>query len=152
VVKHDYLPYGEEMGTVTSGNVDKCGTYLRDQTSGLDYADQRYFAGTLGGRFLTADPAGQGTNWYAYVGGDPVNFADPQGLGPIGQSGPVKPDFTVTGTATTSSVPILFDPIWDPFVTPGSMSGGGVKAGLVGSTARARIGIRLETSDTTPCH
>ena len=45
VVKHDYLPYGEEMGTVSSGNVDKFGTYLRDQTSGLDYADQRYFGG-----------------------------------------------------------------------------------------------------------
>lgn len=88
VVKHDYLPYGEEMGTPTSGNVDKFGTYSRDQTSGLDYADQRYFAGTLGGRFLTADPyeasggAAEPGSWgrYAYVGGDPVNWHDPFGL------------------------------------------------------------------------
>lgn len=56
ITKHDYLPYGEEMGTATSGNVDKFGTYHRDQTTALDYADQRYFAGTMGGRFLTADP------------------------------------------------------------------------------------------------
>jgi RHS repeat-associated protein len=53
--KHDYLPYGEEMAPVTQGNVDKFGTYHRDATTGLDYADQRYF-GALSGRFLTADP------------------------------------------------------------------------------------------------
>jgi len=61
VTKHDYLPYGEEMGGSTAGNVDKFGTYHRDATTGLDYADQRYFAG-LSGRFLTADPAGSGAN------------------------------------------------------------------------------------------
>ena len=60
-------------------------TYYRDQTTGLDYADQRYFAG-LSGRFLTADPAGSGMNWYAYVGGDPVNFNDPEGLIPCSQA------------------------------------------------------------------
>ncbi|MBL8240450.1 MAG: hypothetical protein JNM66_23720, partial [Bryobacterales bacterium] len=51
VTKHDYLPYGEEMGTATSGNVDKFGTYHRDATTGLDYADQRYFSSALGGGF-----------------------------------------------------------------------------------------------------
>ena len=29
---------------------------------------------------MTADPAGDGLNWYAYVGGDPVNKTDPRGL------------------------------------------------------------------------
>lgn len=75
----DFFPYGDEIGTPAAGNVDKFGTYLRDQTTGLDYADQRYFTG-LQGRFLTADPAGSGINWYAYVGGDPVNSHDPSGL------------------------------------------------------------------------
>lgn len=86
--KHDYLPYGEEMDSATGGNVDKFGTYLRDQTTGLDYADQRYFAGTLGGRFLSADPyeasggASEPGSWnrYPYVGGDPVNLTDRTGL------------------------------------------------------------------------
>lgn len=41
--------------------------------------DQRYFA-RLSGRFLTADPAGSGTNWYAYVEGNPVNKNDASGL------------------------------------------------------------------------
>lgn len=86
--QHDYLPYGEEMGVAYSGDVNKFGTYQRDQTSGLDYADQRYFSGTLAGRFLTSDPyeasggAGEPGSWNraAYVGGDPVNFGDPSGL------------------------------------------------------------------------
>jgi RHS repeat-associated protein len=88
ITKHDYLPYGEEMGTATGGNVDKFGTYLRDQTTGLDYADQRYFAGTGAGRFLSSDPyeasggAGEPGSWnrFAYVGGDPVNKNDTRGL------------------------------------------------------------------------
>ncbi len=54
--------------------------------TGLDYADPRYYAASYG-RFNTADqyqasagPADPGSwNRYAYVGGDPVNFADPGG-------------------------------------------------------------------------
>ncbi len=86
VEKHDYFPYGDEKGTATAGNRDKFATYSRDATSGLDYADQRYFTG-LQGRFLTADPyaasggSAEPGSWgrYAYVGGDPVNFGDPNG-------------------------------------------------------------------------
>ena len=64
----------------------KFATYHRDE-DGWDYADQRYYSpGT--GTFLTADPyiasggAGEPGSWnrYAYVGGDPVNKFDPEGL------------------------------------------------------------------------
>jgi RHS repeat-associated protein len=87
-MKRDYFPYGDEIGGATAGNVDKFGTYMRDQTTGLDYADQRYYAGNMSGRFLTADPyeasggAAEPSSWnrYPYVGGDPVNSNDPQGL------------------------------------------------------------------------
>jgi RHS repeat-associated protein len=78
VVNHRYYPYGEEIeGTV--GDRTKFGTYHRDQ-SGVDYADQRYYPSTGGGRFLTVDPVQSGSNWYAYAGGDPINFNDPAGL------------------------------------------------------------------------
>jgi RHS repeat-associated protein len=68
------------------GTGEKFATYWRDST-GLDYADQRYHMFS-GGRFLTADPyeasagAGDPGSWnrYAYVGGDPVNRLDPRGL------------------------------------------------------------------------
>jgi RHS repeat-associated protein len=83
----EYFPYGEEIGTATAGNVDKFGTYHRDQTTGLDYADQRYFTSALGGRFLTADPyeasgcaKTMGSNRFAYANGDPIFYNDPRGL------------------------------------------------------------------------
>jgi hypothetical protein len=31
-------------------------------------------------RFLNSDPAMDGLNWYAYAGGNPINFADPTGF------------------------------------------------------------------------
>ncbi len=64
----------------------KFGTYTRDSYTGLDYADQRFFASTYG-RFNTPDPARSAKlknpaswNRYAYVSGDPVNKKDPRGL------------------------------------------------------------------------
>jgi RHS repeat-associated protein len=74
----DFFPYGEERPSSTAQDRDKFATYMRDDT-GLDYADQRYFTNTSG-RFVTPDPAGDGSNWYAYAGGDPANNFDPTGL------------------------------------------------------------------------
>ena len=81
-----YLPFGEEL-TATTGDHVKFGTYTRDSFTGLDYADQRYYASWLG-RFNTADPyrasagAGDPGSWnrYSYVQGDPINFRDRRGL------------------------------------------------------------------------
>jgi RHS repeat-associated protein len=85
-----YLPYGEERtgqsGNPANGN-EKFATYTRDGVTGLDYADQRWYAQGQG-RFLTSDPyqasagAGDPASWnrYAYVRGDPVGRVDPQGL------------------------------------------------------------------------
>ncbi len=73
------------QGNRGSGD-EKFATYTRSSFSGLDYADQRYYASSYG-RFNTADPykasaapADPGTwNRYAYVAGDPVNRMDPRG-------------------------------------------------------------------------
>jgi RHS repeat-associated protein len=83
----DYFPFGQEKPGATAQDRQKFGTYLRDAETGLDYADQRYFQNTTG-RFMTADPsrasaslADPGSwNRYPYVGGDPVNRFDPNGL------------------------------------------------------------------------
>ena len=85
-----FYPYGEEIGTATANDHVKFGTYNRDGYTGLDYADQRYYASAYG-RFDSPDPYksgnGAGTpadplswNKYAYVEGDPINFKDPSGL------------------------------------------------------------------------
>jgi RHS repeat-associated protein len=83
--RSSYQPYGAEV-TQTSDQRTKFATYYRD-SAGLDYAGQRYYGNAMG-RFLTPDPGGVNTvdptdpgswNRYAYVGGDPINFADRTG-------------------------------------------------------------------------
>jgi len=80
-----YYPYGEQY-TTTTQDTFAFATYYRDQTSGLDYAKNRYYSNTIG-RFLTPDPSKSGNpadpgtwNRYAYSLNDPVNFGDPSGL------------------------------------------------------------------------
>jgi RHS repeat-associated protein len=81
-----FYPYGEEISS-TADDRTKFGTYNRDGFTGLDYADQRFYASSLG-RFNTADPY-QGSagpkepgswNRFSYGLGDPANNNDPTGL------------------------------------------------------------------------
>ncbi len=84
VTGYIYFPYGEER-TGTSNDTEKFATYTRD-SSGQDYADQRYY-GVGTGRYWTVDPAGtrvklgnpMSWNHYAYTLADPINFHDPVG-------------------------------------------------------------------------
>jgi RHS repeat-associated protein len=85
-----FYPYGDEI-TSTSNDREKFATYTRDGYTGLDYADQRFYASAYG-RFDSPDPyqagangsgdhnAPQSWNRYAYTQGDPINFYDSRGL------------------------------------------------------------------------
>jgi RHS repeat-associated protein len=53
---------------------------------GLTLVGHRYYDARTG-RFLSQDPAGDGDNWYAYAGNDPVNGKDPSGLLPFNIDG-----------------------------------------------------------------
>jgi RHS repeat-associated protein len=100
-----FYPYGQER-TATTNGTDKFATYFRDSETGLDYADQRYHQPGMG-RFLTADPAGSGSNWYAYAGGDPINNADSSGLSTLYSDGGCvqTPPGVCFSVSTTSSAP-----------------------------------------------
>ena len=52
-----------------------------DIETGLYYYRARYYNPHIG-RFMQTDPVGYGNgmNWYAYCGNNPLNFADPSGL------------------------------------------------------------------------
>jgi RHS repeat-associated protein len=64
-----FYPYGEEISS-TADDRTKFGTYNRDGFTGLDYADQRFYASSYG-RFNTPDP-------YMASGG----AVDPESNGP----------------------------------------------------------------------
>jgi RHS repeat-associated protein len=52
--------------------------HLSDDETNLIYMRARYMDPATG-RFISEDPAGDGLNWFAYAGGDPVNQSDPTG-------------------------------------------------------------------------
>src|SRR5712692_3318442 len=90
------LPFGTAFtetpaaSGVTSGGTNRRFTsYDRSDTTKLDYAINRHYDSQQG-RFTQVDPAGMGAtslespqtlNLYAYCTNDPVNQADPSGLG-----------------------------------------------------------------------
>jgi len=86
-----FYPWGEFRGSTNPQNTWSFATYWRDSSTGLDYANNRYYSSQYG-RFMTPDPyrgtsggpgdpnKPQSWNKYAYTTGDPVNWIDPQGL------------------------------------------------------------------------
>jgi RHS repeat-associated protein len=97
--RHDYLPFGEEIGLIGGRNAgqgyvadntrQKFTGYESDAETGLNFAQARYQSPTQG-RFISVDPLGasattlnpQSFNRYSYVLNNPTNLTDPDGLMP----------------------------------------------------------------------
>jgi RHS repeat-associated protein len=104
VIRHDYLPFGEElfggppelpgaggrtttMGYTSSDDVrQKFTSKERDNETGLDYFGARYYGANMG-RFASADnflndthpEDPQSWNLYVYVRNNPLRYVDPNG-------------------------------------------------------------------------
>ena len=74
---YDFDAYGNQKGESNTADTNPfryCGEYF-DQESGLIYLRARYYDPSMG-RFITEDPAKDGTNWFVYCENDPVNRID----------------------------------------------------------------------------
>ncbi|MCC5847776.1 MAG: hypothetical protein JJU29_06735 [Verrucomicrobia bacterium] len=86
VSRREYSPYGEILSEIGTVFADFAFTgHFYDPVFALHHAPARVYDASLG-RWLTPDPypdaelLPEGSNLYAYVGNDPVNFIDPLGL------------------------------------------------------------------------
>src|SRR5260370_11847431 len=98
--RHDYQPFGTELGAGVGGrspamgfsgsgdnNRKKFTLYERDMETGLDFAQARYYSNTQG-RFTSVDPLQasvhpinpQSWNRYSYVLNNPLRLVDPSGM------------------------------------------------------------------------
>ena len=100
IARHDYLPFGEEIGEPYGGRTHRMGYDVfdstnqrftskeRDTESGLDYFGARHLASALG-RHMSPDPDNasgfmnfddpRSWNGYSYVVNNPMNAVDPTG-------------------------------------------------------------------------
>ena len=101
--RRDFMPFGEDLNvgvggrntvnkySATTDNVrQKFTGYEKDDETGLDFAEARYY-NNLHGRFTAVDPLlasglssnPQTFNRYAYVSNNPINATDPSGLNAV---------------------------------------------------------------------
>lgn len=64
-------------------------TGRENEGNGLYFYRARYYSSVLG-RFVNEDPAGEGQNFYTYADDDPIDFSDPLGLWPLGNTVPAN--------------------------------------------------------------
>jgi RHS repeat-associated protein len=100
--RHDYLPFGEELGVGVGGRTTNQGysqpdgvrqkftSAERDDETGLDFMQARYYSSMIG-RFTSVDPlmasahASNPQTWnrYTYALNNPLKYVDPDGMKPV---------------------------------------------------------------------
>jgi RHS repeat-associated protein len=84
VAAYEYAPFGgiiSAMGSYAGSNPFRFSSKYADDVTGLYYYGFRYYSPVLG-RWVSRDPIGEdgGVNLYAFVGNNPVNTVDFQGM------------------------------------------------------------------------
>jgi RHS repeat-associated protein len=99
---YDYLPYGEKKALQGGGNTltpTYTGKEFEDE-NGLGFFGARLYDPEIGG-WTSTDPAAEYANPYSFVGGDPINKFDPDGMDDIVDPAGVYITGGGTGQAST---------------------------------------------------
>lgn len=117
-----------------------------DRETNLAYNYFRDYDSTLG-RYTQSDLIGLrgGLNTYAYVGGNPISFADSRGLDnpSMGPYGPPWSTVPAPGGDTPSPSPACVITVACVGGFAGTVSGGGAPGGLIGFILGAGIGSQI---------
>lgn len=103
-------PTGAATATINPYRFGGAWGYITDTPdSGLLQLGARYYWPELG-RFVQQDPIGDGMNWYAYAGSNPVVYVDPEGLDYTDISGHIGP--IGLGVQLSNPCPSSDPPLW----------------------------------------
>ena len=139
LASYDYDPYGNPTRTTQSGSARAdyryAGLFYHTQ-SGLYLTHYRVYD-PVTARWLSRDPIGEtgGINLYGYVGGNPVQYTDPEGLKSIVAPGPKDPSRPPTKTEKQLANPKICTnkPYAECLVCCGKIEGQLATAGTIGS-------------------
>ena len=106
IVRYEYDVFGAVRSeTGTSDNPRKFTGKEYESDVKLYYFAARYYDPYIG-RFVSRDPAGDGLNWYVYVGNNPLAFLDPTGLRALSALETSAVNFVFQGTVDPSKLDI----------------------------------------------
>lgn len=124
--RYAYSPFGEVSISGEASDQPFQYTGRENDGTGYYYYRARYYSPSLK-RFISEDPIGfsGGVNFYAYVGGNPVNARDPMGENAVALGGAVVVTTLVAATAAYTQSPAGQEAIRDAYY--------GVKDALFGN-------------------
>lgn len=183
VSRHDYMPFGEEVATGVGGRTtvqgynqadnarQKFTGYERDNESGIDFAQNRYYSGKHG-RFTSVDPTlasirlldPQSFNRFAYIENDPLNYTDPSGLCIVNGVENKKPCANFSGQVYKNpdgsfsnsdadggkpygGPPVTYDAYGVTYTITGGSNGGWTSTGALNSAPGAAAPIECASSE-----
>lgn len=137
ITRAGYQPYGESGST--GGTFRYTGARIDAETNGLYDFRARMYSPVLG-RFLQVDPIGVrgGSNLYAYVGNDPLNWIDPLGFGSDSSSSDTGSNNSPGPLRITVHPQYYSDALSDFGSGAGAGSGAGTGSGSAASTTDAQ--------------